>query len=246
MDIQTDSERVRPVAQDGPRVPRLVGRPVARRPDGAGRLDRGVRRALRRRPDAVRAAGRAGRRRRARRARAGHHHAPAGRRGGGDGRPADQGRQRPLRPRLLEVHPLLQVRRGLRRGRPEHVRDRGRRARLRRPDLDRAGRPAARVGLRLLRQLHRRLPDRRADVQVRVRHARGRHLGRVAADRDRHDLPVLRRRLRGRAARPGRHGSSRSPRRSDSSVTDGHLCIKGRFGFEFVNERPPKRDRTGR
>jgi predicted molibdopterin-dependent oxidoreductase YjgC len=25
---------------------------------------------------------------------------------------------------------------------------------------------------------------------------------------------------------------------SDSSVTDGHLCIKGRFGFEFVNERP--------
>ena len=32
----------------------------------------------------------------------------------------------------------------------------------------------------------------------------------------------------------------------DSSVTAGHLCIKGRFGFEFVNERPPKRDRTGR
>jgi predicted molibdopterin-dependent oxidoreductase YjgC len=26
----------------------------------------------------------------------------------------------------------------------------------------------------------------------------------------------------------------------DSSVTDGHLCIKGRFGFEFVNERPAK------
>ena len=24
----------------------------------------------------------------------------------------------------------------------------------------------------------------------------------------------------------------------DSSVTDGHLCIKGRFGFEFVNNRP--------
>ena len=31
---------------------------------------------------------------------------------------------------------------------------------------------AARVGVRLLRQLHRRLPDRRADVQVRARHAR--------------------------------------------------------------------------
>ena len=27
---------------------------------------------------------------------------------------------------------------------------------------------------------------------------------------------------------------------SDSSVTEGHLCIKGRFGFEFVNNRPPK------
>ncbi len=26
----------------------------------------------------------------------------------------------------------------------------------------------------------------------------------------------------------------------DSSVTDGHLCVKGRFGFEFVNERPPR------
>ena len=27
---------------------------------------------------------------------------------------------------------------------------------------------------------------------------------------------------------------------SDSSVTDGHLCIKGRFGFEFVNNRPAR------
>jgi len=25
---------------------------------------------------------------------------------------------------------------------------------------------------------------------------------------------------------------------TDSSVTDGHLCIKGRFGFEFVHNRP--------
>ena len=24
----------------------------------------------------------------------------------------------------------------------------------------------------------------------------------------------------------------------DSSVTEGHLCVKGRFGFQFVNERP--------
>jgi len=27
----------------------------------------------------------------------------------------------------------------------------------------------------------------------------------------------------------------------DSTVTDGHLCIKGRFGFQFVNERPAPR-----
>jgi predicted molibdopterin-dependent oxidoreductase YjgC len=27
----------------------------------------------------------------------------------------------------------------------------------------------------------------------------------------------------------------------DSTVTDGHLCIKGRFGFQFVNERPGRR-----
>jgi predicted molibdopterin-dependent oxidoreductase YjgC len=24
----------------------------------------------------------------------------------------------------------------------------------------------------------------------------------------------------------------------DSSVTEGHLCIKGRFGFQFVQNRP--------
>ena len=42
--------------------------------------------------------------------------------------------------------------------------------------------PLERVRVRLLRQLHRRLPDRRADVHVRARHARGRHLGRGRAD----------------------------------------------------------------
>ena len=38
----------------------------------------------------------------------------------------------------------------------------------------------------------------------------------------------------------GVHGDPAHP------ITAGHLCVKGRFGFEFVNERPPKRDRTGR
>jgi len=28
----------------------------------------------------------------------------------------------------------------------------------------------------------------------------------------------------------------------DSTVTEGHLCIKGRFGFRFVNNRPPQPD----
>ena len=72
-----------------------------------------------------------------------------------------------------QVHPLLQVRRGAAASDcAEHVRDRGRRPRLRRAHLHRVRRAAARLGLRLLRQLHRRLPDRRADVQERVRHAR--------------------------------------------------------------------------
>ena len=87
--------------------------------------------------------------------------------------PAGQGRQRALRPRLREMHPLLQVRRRLRRAVPEHVRDPRRRARLRRSHLDRARHAASRVGVRLLRQLHRRLPDRRAHVPLRVRAARG-------------------------------------------------------------------------
>ena len=63
-----------------------------------------------------------------------------------------------------EVHPLLQVRRGLRHRRPEHLRDRGRGPGLRRPDLDRRQRSAARFRVRLLRQLHRRLSDRGLDV----------------------------------------------------------------------------------
>ena len=33
----------------------------------------------------------------------------------------------------------------------------------------------------------------------------------------------------------------------DSSVTEGHLCIKGRFGFQFVNERrATSEERVGR
>ena len=62
-------------------------------------------------------------------------------------------------------------------------------------------------------------------------------MGPIAADRDRDDLPVLRRRLRVELhVQDDRILKVTSP--LDSSVTEGHLCIKGRFGFEFVNERP--------
>ena len=204
MDVQTDSERVRLSRKMvleflGSSVDLSLAGPIA--PDGsiAAYAERYGADA-----DALRTPGRPGAGRRTRHARGRPSPRARRRRHGRHRRPADEGRQQPLRPRLLEVHPLLQVRRRLRRGGPEHLRDRRRRARLRCADLDRAGRPAPRVGVRLLRQLHRRLPDRRADVQVRVRHARGRDLGRVGPDRDRDDLPVLRRRLRRRAPRPGR------------------------------------------
>ena len=101
------------------------------------------------------------------------------------------------------VHPLLQVRGGVRRRRAEHVRDRRRRPRVRRPDLHRVRRGPGRERVRVLRQLHRRVPHRRADVHLRARRARGRHVGRGGADRHEHDLPVLRRGVRARAPRAG-------------------------------------------
>ena len=238
MEVQTDSERVRlsrkivleflgssvDVSLTGPAVPDGSIAAMAQR-YGAD-------------PVAVRAAGRRPQPpANATPTSAGHHHAAAGRRHGRDGRPADQDRQRALRPRLLEMHPLLQVRRGVRRGRPEHVRDRGRRPRLRCPDLDRAGRAAARVRVCLLRQLHRRLPDRARSCSSPSTTCARRDLGRVRPDRDRHDLPVLRRRVRGqppRAGRPDRQGHLAARLLGHR----GHLCIKGRFGFEFVNNRP--------
>ena len=73
---------------------------------------------------------------------------------------------------------------------------------------------AARLGVRLLRQLHRGVPDGRADVQVGVRPARGGHVGRGRRRPRRHDLPVLRRRLQPHAARAGqRDRQGHAPRR---------------------------------
>ena len=176
------------------------------------------------------------------RVRAGHHETP-------DGQPrrhrapADEGRQRALRARLLEVHPLLQVRRGLRHRLAEHVRHRRRRARVRRPHRHRVRQPAARLRVRLLRQLHRRLPHRRADVQERVRPPRGRPLGREQADQTTTICTYC-----GVGCNLELHEQDNeivkvtSP--LDHPVTRGNLCIKGRFGFQFIQnheeEEPPE------
>ena len=89
---------------------------------------------------------RASRRRRASATRAtpGHHHEPDGA-AAETVAPAGEGRQRALRARLRELHPLLQVRRGVRHRRAEHVRDRRRRPRVRRADLDRVRRRRCRT-----------------------------------------------------------------------------------------------------
>ena len=168
---------------------------------------------------------------------------PGGRR---DGRAAGQGRQRALRARLRPVRPLLQVRRGVRHRRPAHVRDRGRGPRVRRPDLDRVRRAAGRQRLRVLRQLHRGVSDRRADVHERARHACRRHVGRGRADRDEHDLPVLRRRVRARAPRPGqrdREGDLAGRQRRDErpSVHQGPVRLPVRATAEDVETVPRRR-----
>ena len=104
--------------------------------------------------------------------------------------------------------------------------------------------PLPGVGVRLLRQLHRRLPDRRADGQARVRHARRRHVGPVAADRHRDHLPVLRRRLRGGAPRPGRpdpqgHVTARLVRDRRSPVHQGPLRVRVRQRATAQTRRRP-------
>ena len=146
MEVQTDSERVRHSRR---LVLELLGSSVdlsLAGPVRARRDLRGYARAVRRGRVPVRAAAR--RQRPQASATPRGRPPPRARRDRGDRRPAGQGGQRPLRPRLRPLHPLLQVRRGVRRGRPEHVRDRGRRARLRRPHLHgvrHAARPSPRA-----------------------------------------------------------------------------------------------------
>ena len=135
------------------------------------------------------------------------------------------------------MHPLLQVRRGLRHRLAEHLRHRRRRARLRRAHLHR---------------VRDALPDSacvycgnciavcptgalmfKSEYDLREAGTWDEERQTVTDD----DLPLLRRRLHARAARAGQrdregHLAAR-PR-----VTRGNLCIKGRFGWQFVqNDR---------
>ena len=102
---------------------------------------------------------------------------------------------------------------------------------------------AARVRVRLLRQLHRRLPDRRADVQVRARPARGRRAG----TRSEQTVTTTVCPYCGVGCNLELHVQDNeivqvtSP--ADHDVTRGNLCIKGRFGFQHVQDRGGRRAR---
>ena len=181
----------------------------------------------------------AGRRRRARRARPGHHHAPTGpRRPRGDRRAAGEGRQRPLRPRLLASCILCYK------------------------CVEACGEDAQNTfaiavagrgfDARISTEWATPLPDSACVYcgncigvcptgalmfKSRARHARRGHAGTSRAQTVTDTIcPYC-----GVGCTLDLHVQDNaivkvtSP--LDSSVTEGHLCIKGRFGFEFVNER---------
>ena len=161
----------------------------------------------------------------------------AGRPDRGDRAPARQGRQRALRPRLLEVHPLLQVRRRLRRAVPEHVRHPRRRPRLRRAHLDRVRAPLPESACVYCGNCIAVCPTGALDVPLRARAARG---GRLATRTSR-PSPRRSARTAASAATLELHVQDNeivkvtSP--DDHDVTRGNLCIKGRFGFQHVQAR---------
>ena len=126
------------------------------------------------------------------------------RRPSGDRRPAGEDRQRPLRARLLQVHPLLPVRRRVWGAVAAELRHRDRRPRIRRTRLHRERRATSGVGVRVLRQLHPGVPDGGADADHRVRPSGGRDVGPRATEHHRDDLRLLRCRMRARPARAGR------------------------------------------
>ena len=124
-------------------------------------------------------------------------------------------------------------------GLPEHLRHRRRGTRVRRADLDRVRRGAARVGVRLLRQLHRRLPDRRADVQV----ASTTTGGAGTWDESRQTVTQTICPYCGVGCnlelRVQDNEIVRVTSPLDHDVTRGNLCIKGRFGWKYVQNRGP-------
>ena len=246
MEVKTDSERVRTVAQDRPGVPRLVGRPV----DSPGRRCRTAtssgtasataptRRGSGRRPRPRDAGERDARE-------AGHHHAP----------PGDAAAETVAQP--VKVDNDLYVRdyskcilcykcveacgEDAQNTFAIAVAGRGFDARI----STEFAVPLPDSRLRLLRQLHRRLPDGRADVQVAsttcATPGPGTRPRQTVTDTICPYCGV------GCAlelhVQDDRIVKVTSP--LDSSVTHGHLCVKGRFGFEFVQLRP-KGDATFR
>ena len=218
------------VAPAGARVPGLVGGPLhgARGPGLPGALRRAAR--------ALRPAGTPAQDGERDEAVAGHHHAAGA--GGRHRAPAGEGRQRALRPRLRQVHPLLQVRRGLRRRRPEHLRHRGGRPRLRRAHLHRvrdvpcptppastaatasaSARPAPSCSRASTTCAGRRRGTSRRQTQTDT------ICGYCGVGRNL-TLHVQDDRIAEGDLAP-----------STDDVTRGHLCIKGRFGFRFVQDR---------
>ena len=91
------------------------------------------------------------------------------------------------------------------------------------------------VRVRVLRQLHRRVPHRRADVHQRARHARRRHAGTKSRQTETDTIcPYCGVGCTADAPRAGQRDRQGHSARSDHSVTHGNLCIKGRFGFQHV------------
>jgi hypothetical protein len=138
--------------------------------------------------------------------------------------------------RLLEVHPLLQVRRGLAASTT--------RTRLRSPSPDAASRRVStefdvtpsRVGVRLLRQLHRRQTSTGAHADKRVQPAPAGTWDESTQSEVDTVCPYC-----GVGCNLTLHVQDdaivkvTSP--DDHDVTRGNLCIKGRFGYEFVQNR---------
>ena len=126
--------------------------------------------------------------------------------------------------------------------RAEHVRDRRRRPRLRRPHLDRVRDPLPDSACVYCGNCIAVCPTG-ALMLSRARAARGRRLGRGRADR--HARPICP--YCGVGCNLELHVQDNEivkvTRPDDHDVTRGNLCIKGRFGFQHVRPRPQGRVR---